>query len=165
MLHSFVKLFCCLLSRAAAETQLSLMTCWVVMEATCCHADCRIAHCQTVMQRMKNLNTSYSSSLLALQPVLLSQLTRLLLHQTGTSQMRSMQTQAKSMNQQHAGSSFAVVRRKAPAAASNSSRGRQYHPANTAEGHDGPPNKGVLLRVRQIMLGSLYRCKAGIGHP
>ena len=140
------------------------MTCWAVMKATCCHADCRIAYCQTVMQRMKNLNVSYSSSLLALQPVLLSQLTRLLSHRIGTSQLGSMQTQAKSMNQQHAVTSLATMRQKAAAAAS-SSRGRQYHPASRAEGCDGPANKRVLLWVRQILIGSLYRCKASMGHP
>lgn len=143
-----VVLFCCLPSRAAVDTQLALMTCRVVMEATCCHADCRIAYCQTVMQRMKNLNASYSSSLLALQPVLLSRLTPLLLHQIGTSQLRLMRTQAKSMNQQHAVSSLAMMRRNAPAAAassSGSSRDCQYHPASGAEGHGGPANKSVVV--------------------
>ncbi len=165
MVHSVVKLFCCLPSEAVAEMQLSLMTCWVMMKATCCHADCRIAYCQTVMQRMKNLNVLYNSSLLALQPVLLSQLTPLLLHQIGTSQTRLMRTQAKSMNQQHAVSSLAMMRRIAAAAAGSSSRGRQYHPSSGAEGHDGPANKRGLLRVRQILIGSLYRCNASMGHP
>jgi len=164
LLHSVVKLFC-LPSEAAAETQLSLMTCWVVVEANCGHADCRIAYCQTVMQRMKNRNVPYSSSLLALQPALLSQLTPSLLHQIGTSHLRLMQTQAKSMNQQLAVSSLAMMRQIAAAAASSSSRDRQYHPASRAAGLDGSANKGVVLRVRQMLIGSLYRCKASMGHP
>ena len=135
------------------------------MEANCCHADCRIAYCQTVMQRMKNRNVPYSSSLLALQPALLSQLTPSLLHQIGTSHLRLMQTQAKSMNQQHAVSSLAMMRQIAAAAASSSSRDRQYHPASRAAGLDGSANKGVVLRVRQMLIGSLYRCKASMGHP
>jgi len=72
---------------------------------------------------------------------------------------------AKSMNRQHAVSSLAMIRRNAPAAASSSSRDRHYRPASRAEGHGGPANEGVVVRVRQMLIGSLYRCKASMGHP